>query len=129
MNVFISEFLTCGGAPTDLAPSLAAEGCSMVEAIISDFASVPGWEVLTTWAARLEAPRFDGRPVTWIAVRDEQQERDAFCTLAARADATFVIAPEFHGILLERFRLVQAAGGRWIGCNAEAISLCADKLR
>jgi predicted ATP-grasp superfamily ATP-dependent carboligase len=40
-----------------------------------------------------------------------------------------VIAPEFDGILEERCRLISACGGRTAGSSADAIALCADKLR
>lgn len=101
----------------------------MVEALIADLADVPGWRVVTTWDARLEPPRFRGRQIDYRLVASPDEERDAFREFAGRCDGTFVIAPEFQGILLARYRLVQEAGGRWLGCSPEAIALCSDKLR
>ena len=130
MQIFVSEFLTCGACSGELHnPSLAAEGRAMVEALICDLADVPGWRVVTTWDARLKPPRFSGRTVDCHVVRTPGEERTAFREFAAACDATLVIAPEFQSILTERCRLVQEAGGRWIGCAAAAIALCADKLR
>jgi predicted ATP-grasp superfamily ATP-dependent carboligase len=50
-----------------------------------------------------------------------------FARLAAECDATFVIAPEFDDILVERCQLAEASGGRLIGPQPEAVALCADK--
>ncbi len=51
-----------------------------------------------------------------------------FHELAQGADATLVIAPETAGVLAERRRMTDAAGGRFLGPTAEAIELCGDKL-
>jgi len=49
--------------------------------------------------------------------------------LAASADATIVIAPEFDRILEQRATWVTQCGGRLIGPSTAAISLSADKHR
>lgn len=63
-----------------------------------------------------------------VPVSGPETERVEFQDFASQADATFVIAPEFDGMLRERHRQVEAAGGCWLGCSATAIELCADKL-
>ena len=130
MQIFVSEFLTCGGCPDGFKdPSLAAEGRAMVEAFVCDLADVSGWRVVTTWDAGLKPPQFGGRTVDCHVVRTPGEEQAAFREIAASCDRTLVIAPEFCGILGERHQLVREAGGCWVGCSAAAIALCADKLR
>jgi predicted ATP-grasp superfamily ATP-dependent carboligase len=96
--------------------------------------------VRTTWDDRLgEFPwsEFDSEardrltvlPVARSTGASPESERDLFRDEAATADAVFVIAPEFFGILALRTRDVEhLAPGRLIGCSSDAVRLCADKL-
>src|SRR5262249_60505028 len=56
-------------------------------------------------------------------------EETAVRDLAAAADGSLVIAPEFDDILRGRCRWVEEAGGRLLGPSSEAVALTADKLR
>lgn len=78
----------------------------MLTAVLHDFARVPGVEPLT--------------------VPDD--EPSAFGRLAACADYTLVIAPEFDGLLARRCRWVLEAGGRLLGPSPDAVDQTADKL-
>ncbi|HEX6986142.1 MAG TPA: ATP-grasp domain-containing protein, partial [Planctomycetaceae bacterium] len=70
-----------------------------------------------------------GVPGVEVRVADStDEERRHFERLAAAADATLVIAPEFDGLLEARSRLVAACGGRSVGPTPGAIALCGDKL-
>lgn len=105
----------------------------MLAAIVADFARIENCRVLTTWDRRLGQPRSPnlseaGNGIKVIAVDNPSDERATFRRLAADSDATYVIAPEFDGILAERCRLVIDCGGRLIGPTPQAIELCADKL-
>ena len=141
-RVFISEFVT-GGAGLELSPdnSLAREGRAMLWAVVRDFLAMPTIEVLTTWDRRLgQFPIFD------LGLDDEQlprfhvfevdswdEELPAFLTCCESATDVLVIAPEFHGILVERRRLFDsfdcANRVNWLGCDLAALALCADKLK
>ena len=126
MRVFVSEYLTCGACPRTMrAPSLLAEGRSMVEAVLTDFARCPDCRVCTTWDAQLKPPQVSG--IETVLVTDGDQEHSVFKQLAGECDATFLIAPEFEGLLSNRRRLIDQVGGRSLGCTAEAIELCASK--
>lgn len=81
----------------------------MLSAVLEDLARCPGVRVSTL-------PEQSGG------------DEDAFRTLAAAADWTLVVAPEFDGILAERCRWVQEAGGRLLGSSLSAIHRTADKL-
>jgi predicted ATP-grasp superfamily ATP-dependent carboligase len=57
-----------------------------------------------------------------------QEEEAAFRELAAEADYTLVIAPEFNDILATRCRWVEEVQGRLLGPSSPAVRLAGDKL-
>jgi tyramine---L-glutamate ligase len=135
MPVFVHEFFCSGAFDGDLgASSLAREGLAMLAALVEDFSRCDQIDggVVTTLGARLRgvprAARIAERAqVSWV--ESPAQERSLFLRLASRSQGTLVIAPETGGRLLERRRLTDAAGGRFLGPSPEAIGLCGDKLR
>lgn len=96
--------------------------------------------VRTTWDDRLgdfpwsefdsdARDRLTVLPVARSAGASPEAELGLFRREVAVADAVFVIAPEFFGILESRTRDVERlAPGRLIGCSSDAVRLCADKL-
>src|SRR6266508_1215367 len=118
MRLFVCEY-TCA---TDAASSLRAEGWAMLAAVLDDFARVRGVRTTT-----LLHQRFPHEPAA-VAVRTTE-EPAAFRELAAVADCTLVIAPEFDGLLAARCRWVEEAGGQLLGPSSEAVGLTGDKLR
>jgi len=123
MHLFIHEY-TCGGALAAMtgAESLRAEGWAMLTALAHDFAALPGVLVSTI----LEPGRELGPLVRCRHVGPGEEEA-AFRQEAQAADFTLAIAPETGGILGQRCLWVAEAGGRWLGCTAEAITLTGDK--
>ncbi len=109
----------------------------MLTAVVADFSQIPDDapsrrdSVVTTIDRRLrELPAVahleEQARVVWV--ESPEHERCLFSELARAAQATLVIAPETGGILLERRRMTDAAGGRFLGPTAKAIELCGDKL-
>jgi|GEM_PF-1356083 len=96
--------------------------------------------VRTTWDDRLGAfpwSEFDSEardrltilPVARSNGASPETELNQFRRETAAADAVFVIAPEFFGLLESRTREVERlAPDRLIGCSSDAVRLCADKL-
>jgi predicted ATP-grasp superfamily ATP-dependent carboligase len=122
MRVFIYEY-TCAAAPAQpLAASLLAEGRAMLSAVAEDFRRVDGAGVVTLLGEDCTAEI--GVPYRRAGAREE----DVFRELAAAADYTLVIAPEFDGLLADRCRWVLEAGGRLLGPGRQAVELTADKL-
>src|SRR4051794_5045394 len=113
MRIFVYEYTCSQVWPEPASVSLRAEGEAMLRAVAEDFGCINGVEVLSL-AAR--------------AWRSPEEEKECFAALARRADYSFIIAPEFDDLLLTRHHWVQEAGGHWLGCEAEAIRLTADKL-
>jgi hypothetical protein len=135
VRVFVFELLSAGGAGDKTpADALLCEGLAMLRAIAADFARCPACRVSTILDRRLFSltsrdKSFDGIKIHWSNSADADDEHRLFRSLAAAADATFVIAPETDGQLLERRKMVDACGGQFLGCSAGCIALCGDKLR
>jgi len=105
MQVFVYEYASCQPAGDAAAASLRAEGAAMLAAVLADLARVPGVNVVTL----------------------PDEDESAFCRFAAASDWTLVIAPETGGVLAERCRWVEEAGGRLLGPTPDAIHLTGDK--
>lgn len=126
VKLFVSEYVCSGAWPEqEISGSLAIEGRAMLEAILEDFAGIPGVEVFATWDRRLGPPRVEGVKTILIASPEEECER--FEQLARACVASFIIAPESHGILARRTSAVIRSRGRVLGPATSAISICADK--
>jgi predicted ATP-grasp superfamily ATP-dependent carboligase len=126
-RVFVSEYITSGAwADRPLVGSLATEGQAMLVALAEDLADDPGIEVVTTWDSRLGEFPVTGTRAFAVETTLEADER--FRQLAGSADRTLVVAPEIDGLLENRSLQVSVAGGTWVGCPADTIALCSDKL-
>lgn len=128
MRVFVYEFVTAGGwyGCTELPPeSLVSEGRAMLLALAADFAAIKGATVDVLHDERL--PPFELSGVTIHGVRSAAAEVLAIQSLAAEADWTVLIAPEFDGHLLSRARAVEQAGGRLLGPPSHLVALAGDK--
>ncbi len=128
MRVFISEYITGGGllSAGDVPHgSLLREGLAMLTGLARDMAAIDDVEVAVTWDHRL--PPADLPRVRVVEVEHPHAERQAFRHLAAQSDWTVVIAPEFDGILLDRCRSVEDAGGRLLGPRPHLVELASDK--
>lgn len=127
MRVFATEYLTSGAWPDAAAhPSLMREGRAMISAVLADLSRLDGVRPVTTWSASLEPPAVKG--VEWVAVANAAEEEHRFRQLAADADATLIIAPEFDRILETRYRTARRVGGRLPGSELAAVELTSDKL-
>lgn len=96
----------------------------MLSAVLEDLARCPGVRVSTLLERRCRAP-FSEKTVPGTFFLHEE---DAFRKLAAAADWSLVIAPEFDGILAQRCHWVEEVGGRLLGPSRTAIEATADKL-
>jgi predicted ATP-grasp superfamily ATP-dependent carboligase len=122
MLLFLYEY-TCAHADPTLPPSLRAEGRAMLSAVADDFAQLPGVATCTLLSTGCAWQPGSGSTHTHGGA-----EEIAFRRLAARAEYTLVIAPEFEDLLLTRCRWVLEAGGRLLGPGPDAVWLTGDKL-
>jgi hypothetical protein len=126
MRVFVYEYVCGGGlAGRPLPESLAGEGWAMLASVVEDFAQVAECQVTATLDERLCGRAIAAHSVVSLAAGEEQPVIER---LAAECDWTLVIGPEFDGILLDRVRWVEAAGGRLLGPSSAAVASTADKF-
>jgi predicted ATP-grasp superfamily ATP-dependent carboligase len=129
MRIFVYEFVTGGGcysASAAMPPeSLVAEGRAMLQALVADFAAIDGVQVEVLADRRFIAPALSG--VTIHSVASAGAEQAALAALAAAADWSVVIAPEFGGHLLARVEWAEQAGGRLLSPSSRIVALTADK--
>ncbi len=127
-RVFVSESITSGAwADRPLEGSLAREGQAMLVALAEDLAQDPQTRMVTSWDSRLGKFPVDETEV--VEVENTEQADETFGRLAASSDRTLVIAPEIDRLLEQRCRMVHEANGSWVGCSADTIALCSDKLQ
>lgn len=130
MHIFLYEWATGGGLveePGGLPASLIREGTAMIGALAADFVRIEGCRVSTLRDPRvlqLALPKCDIVDVTSTGSHNEEFER-----LAAEADATILIAPEFDNILLKAAKRVVASGGKLVSPSPEFIGIAANKHR
>jgi predicted ATP-grasp superfamily ATP-dependent carboligase len=129
MHLFVYEYLSSGAAETASdRTSLQTEGWAILWAVVEDLARCLKVRISTLLDSRRTPPRKWSDRVVVQQVRPSAEE-DTFRTLAAEADWTLVIAPEFDDILAERTRWVVESGGRLLGCSPEAIHETSDKQK
>ena len=133
MRVFVYEYLCAGGAGKGLPASLLTEGWAMLSAVLADLGRVAGVHVdtiLTTTSRARGASKGSGLPSPPGACaihRPSEPEDKRFRELAAAADGSLIIAPEFDDLLGARCRWAEEAGGRLLGPSAGAVRLTGDK--
>lgn len=88
--------------------AIRREGQAMRDAVAADFRAA-GFEVIT---------------LDWS---DPGRERDAFFDCLSRADAAFIIAPEFDDILTTRCQWVESSGVVLLGTSAGVLNWLTDK--
>lgn len=130
MRILIHEWCCSGGlaaadgASAPGADGLHAEGMAMLVALARDACREPRFEVSvlvdTTRPVRLPG---GAQAVPVPAGR----ELDLLAAESARADATFVVAPETAGLLAERIAVARAAGGIVVAPDTGYIAVAADK--
>lgn len=96
----------------------------MLSALLEDFGHVSGVETVALLGERCRQES-RGTICTRIPACEEES---TFRELAAQADFTLIIAPEFDDLLLTRCRWVVESGGRLLGPSLAAVELTADKL-
>ncbi len=130
MQVFVYEWATGGGLveePGSLPASLVREGAAMIGALAADLQRIDGCRVVALRDPRVVQLALGSCELVEVLSRFSHGEE--FDRLAAEADATILIAPEFDGILWKLARRVTSAGGRLLSPAPEFIRIAADKQR
>jgi predicted ATP-grasp superfamily ATP-dependent carboligase len=106
----------------------------MLAAVVEDFATIDGCEVVTTLDER-----FADRPIATANARRIRAssrsaghcielERELISELASTSDWSLIIAPETEGALFRRVSWVEQAGGRLLSPSSSAVAATTDKL-
>lgn len=128
MRIFLYEWATGGGLveePGPLPASLLREGAAMIGALAADLLRIEGCRLLALRDPRVVQLALGNCEVVDVLSRSSHGEE--FDRLAAHADATILIAPEFDGILWKAARRAVATGGRLLSPPPEFIRVAADK--
>ena len=128
MHIFLYEWITGGGLVEEsgrLPASLLAEGTAMISALAADFAALDGCQVTAFRDMRLLEPSLPGCQVLEIHSFDHWKRE--FDRVAAAADYTLVVAPEFDGILLDAVDRIASANGRSLNAPRELVAVAASK--
>ena len=105
MRIFLYEWATGGGLvdePGPLPASLLREGNAMIAALAADLARIGGCRVVALRDPRMV--QFAPANCQIIDILSRASHGEEFDRLAAAADVTILIAPEFDGILLSAAR-------------------------
>ena len=127
MHVFLYEWITGGGLIEQtgaLPASLLAEGSAMITALAADFTAIEDCQVTVLRDIRLDDLVFSGCDV--IDVHSMPHHEDEMSRLAATADHTLVVAPEFDNVLLKTLALTRQAGGKLL---APYGGVCSARIR
>jgi tyramine---L-glutamate ligase len=131
MQIFVYEYLSAGSWRHDSSPepaaSLLAEGAAMLHAVLADFAMLPDCQVCTIRNAGQREPSTNPASVTCHAATSAGAENNLFLGLATAAAWTLLIAPETGGVLLDRCRMVESAGGRLLSPPPDCVAIAASK--
>jgi predicted ATP-grasp superfamily ATP-dependent carboligase len=129
-NILIHEYISGGGWPgRELPKSLAAEGLSMLRAVLADFKAWGGANIITTCDRRLgdiclgDIPL----PAERIIYLDPSDHYNTLEQLAKRCQAALIIAPESDGILERLSALMEFHGVRLLGSSSDSIAIAANK--
>jgi tyramine---L-glutamate ligase len=129
--VLLYEYACSGGLiESDAAFDHSAvrdEGWAMLRALATDLAAMERNHVQVIADYRGLPRQLPGCELVWA--RRKNEDLEILRKLSPKADWTIVIAPEFDGILFERGRCVECAGGRLLGAPTPLVELLADKQR
>jgi predicted ATP-grasp superfamily ATP-dependent carboligase len=128
MHIFLYEWITGGGLveePSPLPESLLIEGRAMLTALAADFAAIPDAHVTVLWDARLDAPSIHRCRASEVHSREDHLAE--FTRLAAAADHTLVVAPEFDAILINTVELARGVNAYLVAASDEFIRLASNK--
>lgn len=130
MHVFLYEWITGGGLveqPGQLPQSLLVEGSAMIAAVAADFAAVPHVQATVLRDMRLAHLPLRGCEV--VEIQSSADWGEEFERLAAAADWSVIVAPEFDHILRNTLRRAREAGGRLLNAPDDFVRIAADKQR
>lgn len=127
MKLLVFEYITGGGFNDQQLPaSLLAEGAMMLRALLKDLQDIPGIELLVLVDQRCQS-LIDSSQIQARIISEHTDVSMQFRKFLDWADAAWVIAPEFDGILERYTRWIEQAGKRLLSSSSGAVALTANK--
>lgn len=130
MHMFLYEWATGGGLVDQMGSvpaSILREGTAMVGALVADLVRIKDCRVTVLRDVRVLDMALPGCEL--IDIDSEYFRCEQFKRLAAEADGTIVIAPEFDQLLLRAAESVLLAEGTLFSPSPKFIRIAADKQR
>lgn len=128
MKIFIYEHLTSGAlAGQRISDSLLHEGEAMVKAISNDLAAL-GYQVTLLRDSRLPDLSDASGKIVSVQVDSPAVYQRLWQQSLQQFEHFMVIAPETGGTLAQLVTQLERRGKHHLGCSAEAIRDCSDKL-
>jgi len=130
MHVFLYEWITGGGLmeqPGRLPATMLVEGAAMISALAADFAAVEDCRVTVLRDMRVaELPL---RRCEVVEVQSSSDWREEFDRLAAQAEWSLIVAPEFDNILRDTLKRAREVGARLLNASDEFVAIASNKQR
>ncbi len=130
MHFFLYEWITGGGLVEQtgaLPASLLAEGTAMLNALTADLLAIEGCRVSVLRDIRLSGLELAGCDI--VDVHSASHHQEEITRLAAAADHTMMVAPEFDSVLLDSLALARQAGANLLAPSETFVALTSDKHR
>lgn len=131
MRLLIYELFSSGASGDG--GELALLGLAMFNAVVSDFAAIPGLNIVTIVADRLRSRVAAACSQENVAIRWTRNSGGAWPEYFAEAltlcDGALIIAPETDGILTRLTRLAEESGKVVLGSSSSATELAGNKYK
>ncbi len=123
LKLFVCEFITGGGLCAEALPaSLVKEGALMRDALLADLIELDGYEIVTTYDARLAAS-----PLVKSSLQVDSNFEDCFKSMLTQVDLVWLIAPESNGTLLKLSELCYEVDVIFLGCEFDSTLIGTSK--
>ena len=108
-SVLVVEYFCAGGGGSRIAPGVRREARAILEALLTDFAAVPGVRVVTLRRPGLDLPLPPPHEARSVPAGPDPVLMAALRGALRGVEAALVVAPERDGVLLRLTRAVEAS--------------------
>lgn len=128
MKILLFEYITGGGFNKhELPASLANEGLLMLQALLDNFSTINGNEIIVMLDWRV-IELLNTRDMNIFIIKPEHQTSEEFLSLTRQCDAVWPIAPEFDGILQTLCQVVESLDKKLLTSPAATVEMTANKF-
>jgi predicted ATP-grasp superfamily ATP-dependent carboligase len=129
VKILIFEYITGGGFnKQELPDSLVSEGVLMLQALLDNFSSITGVELIVMLDWRMTGI-VKTESINTVVISPEHTVSEEFIRLARQCDAVWPIAPEFDLILKTLCQTVESLGKTVLTSPATAVAVAGNKFK